>query len=246
MPNDLGNIVIDDKTFTPVYTLSSEEVSGGSGSSGSGENLTTIPGTNSSIAICSYSSTIYGLALASDGSLYKITWNRTDDPVVTATGDIIPTGASNPQSNGFIVSLGYINATSNNFTNQLVIDQIEGEELREGTLSLGAQTIYVYSAGNLINVPSYRYNYHFYGPYITVVNNTNKNLKLSFTGKYNGNNLQEINGDTYQYDDISFQIDVNANSSSNRTYFGNNNANSDPDYQKGTSYNCKITFTFND
>lgn len=244
MPNDLGNIVIDDKTFTPVYTLSSEEVGGGSGSIG--ENLTTIPGTNSSIAICSYSSTIYGLALASDGSLYKITWNRTDDPVVTATGDIIPTGASNPQSNGFIVSLGYINATSNNFTNQLVIDQIEGEELKEGTLSLGAQTIHVYTSSNLITVGTYRYIYYSYGPYITVVNNTNKNLKISFTGEYNGDNLQEINVDTYQYDDISFQIDVNANSSSNRTYFGNNNASSNPDYYKGQSYICNLTITFND
>ena len=246
MPNDLGNIIIDDKTFTPVYTLSSEEIGGSSGSSDSEENLTTIPGTNSSIAICSYNSTIYGLALASDGSLYKVTWNRTDDPVVTATGNIIPTGASNPQSNGFIASLGYINATSNNFTNQLTINQIEGEELKEGTLSLGVQTIHVYSASNLITAGGYRYIYYFYGPYITVTNNTNKNLKISFTGKYNGNNLQEINGDTYQYDDISFQIDVNANSSSNRTYFGNNNASNNPDYYQGQSYICNLTITFND
>lgn len=46
--------------------------------------------------------------------------------------------------------------------------------------------------------------------------------------------------------DISFQIDVNANSSSNRTYFGNNNASNDPDYSQGKSYICNLTITFND
>ena len=143
---------------------------------------------------------------------------------------------SNPKAEGFLIGVGGENTTNyKQISNRIVINPIEGRELKEGNFYLGSISLYVFNSG-----------YSYEESFFTIENNTSKNLKLyfQFTNPVNFSNVSASNSDiTMNISSFSFVQEVNANTISSRTGIGENSGNS---YLGVTYRDCKVTITFND
>ena len=213
MSDVIGNIVEDGKLFSPVYIMTGDASS--SGNEGEANNKVL----GSSIAMCGsfYSSTFYGLIAGPGGQLSSVTWDRTSDPVVKQLGVVIPSTTTNPQSFGFIVNIQSTGNNASNSCNNIYISEIEGEELKEGTLFLPNQNFRV---SQQTSGAQETYISGFYGGYYQVYNNTSKNLNVSLSGIYKEIFEKPASASC----NFSIGSTVNASSNSNKLSFGGNAA----------------------
>ena len=250
----IGSITEEGKTLVPVY-IEGE----GSAAGGSVEVSDPIPVLSNAIAMCGsfYSSTFYGLIAGPGGSLSSVTWNRTSDPVVKTLGVTIPSTTVNPQSSGFMCTIGRSGDGSSS-CNDFYISQIEGEELKEGTLYVPNQRIYDYyhfntSTSNYSNAPEYMITTG--GGNLKIHNQTSKDLIISISGEFCGNIPELPTGayhgsgsysgyaswTRYEIGSLSTSQEVKANSASSQLEYGEGYNSG---YMSDQPYNFTITIAF--
>ena len=202
-----------------------------------------------------YSSTFYGLIAGPGGSLSSVTWNRTSDPVVKTLGVTIPSTTVNPQSSGFICTIGRSGDGSSS-CNDFYISQIEGEELKEGTLYVPNQRIYDYyqfHSNTDVYTRAPIYNIVTGGGNLKIYNQTSKDLIIGISGEFCGDIPELPSGqykdsatgyaswNTYEIGSLSISQEVKANSASPQLEYGEGY---DSRYMSDQPYNFTITISF--
>ena len=257
----IGSIVEDGKLLVPVYVE-------GEGSSSTGPiideegKIIYSPATVAAVGGF-YNSTLYALIVDQGGNISSVTWDRTNDPVITSTQTQLPP-TSIPNASGFLITVDpilsgvgdaqYIDNPSilaDKTNHNTIYNQINIYEYGDNPPTTGRYTM---DQKSFITGCYNHYNSYYYCSPVNfqINNNTSKNLEIQINGEYTTgkaiNLIDYFSSSTWYYADppypISNVLTIPSNSNSQfsliNTLAKNNNGSNDntgDEYQLAPSSN---------